>query len=323
MSSPRLNDAAAPLVGVVTVNWNSWKDTVESIGSVAASGYPDVAHIIVDNASRDDSVEQLGLRLPQALLIASNVNTGFAGGCNLGIAKAIELGCRYVYLLNVDAQVRPQTLSRLVEASAELGDTAALGSVLKYVDSGKYQFFGSRTGAKTGYPVWYDEAVDSALLDEPLIETDFIIGAALFAPTRLFNEVGLFDERFFLNFEETDWCYRVRAAGFGCFMAPGSVVMHKANGTVGSIEAPLQTYFCLRNELLFLDKHATLAQRLGAYRRLGFQLCRRVVKTLLARRIELRTRAIFLAARDYLLKRFGDCPDEIRTYAKLHSAGQK
>ena len=75
--------------------------------------------------------------IPDAVLIESATNLGFAGGCNLGISRIIELGLDYVFLLNNDATVGINSLSRLVSASAALGNCAILGSVVRYWPSGR------------------------------------------------------------------------------------------------------------------------------------------------------------------------------------------
>ena len=310
-----------PLIGVITVNYNCWLDTLEAARSLEASRDVRTLPIIVDNASRDGSVQQLRLRLPEAEIIRSEVNLGFAGGSNLGIRRAMELGCDYVMFLNVDATVQPDTLAALVEESRKLRDRVVLGSLLRY-PTGKFQFIGSYLNPKTGHPTWYDvDGLDR--LNEPLITTDFIIGAAMFAPTEIFKAVGLLDERFFLNYEETDWCYRASDAGYQCFMVPRSIVIHRSNATVGGYRAPLQSYFCFRNELLFIDKHATTLQRLRAYKRAAVTLGRSAAKALLKGDDQLRAKALFAATRDYLARSFGDCPDEIREYARRYAAGER
>src|SRR5688572_22831304 len=100
-------------VGIVFVNWNRWQHTVAACQSLDRSTHRDMEIIIVDNASADDSVNQLSAAVPQAHIIANRVNSGFAGGCNIGIRRAIELGCEYIFLLNNDALAERETITRL------------------------------------------------------------------------------------------------------------------------------------------------------------------------------------------------------------------
>jgi GT2 family glycosyltransferase len=311
-------------IGVVVVNWNGWRNTLRSYQSLASCDHKNWTLVIVDNASTDGSAQMIQENIPEAILIKSPTNLGFAGGCNLGIAKTIELKLEYTFLLNSDATVTPGTLSRLASVSAKLQDRAILGSVVKYWPSGRLQYFGSRRSERSGRPEWYTEAKDAELLNSELITTDFVFGAAFFAPTNLFKRIGLFDERFFLNFEETDWCYRAAAEGIPRYVVANSIVQHQGSASLGHIRAPLQTYFLSRNRLLLYDKHGSLNHRIRGYlevaRELGSSLRHNVISS---RNLSIfkdpRTRALTLAIRDYILRRFGDCPSEVRTLAQAGS----
>ena len=304
-------------VGVVIVNWNGWRHTIAACRSLENSSYPSIKIIIVDNASADDSLARLRAAVSHAHIIANGVNAGFAGACNIGIRHAAELGCDYVFLLNNDALVENDTIGRLVHASAVKKNSALLGSAVTYLASGKYQFFGSRAGTAVREPELFVFEKDGALLSQDFIETDYILGAAFFIPVPLLNRIGTFDERFFLNYEETDLCYRAGELGISCFIVPGSIVRHHANATMGSYPAPMQAYFLTRNGLLFAEKHGPPAQRhpLFLLKRLYWDI-RRAWKT--ARRKALPTQAILWAFWDYTRQRFGDCPAEIRRMDALH-----
>jgi GT2 family glycosyltransferase len=311
-------------IGVVVINWNGWSNTLKSYESLAACNHKNWTVFIVDNASSDGSAMMIRKHLPDASLIESSTNLGFAGGCNLAISKIIELDLDYVFLLNNDCTVSADSLCRLAFASAALGDSAVLGSVVRFWPSGKLQYFGSRTSVRSGRPHWYTEAADAALLNSELIETDFVFGAALFAPTKLFRKVGLFDERFFLNFEEVDWCYRAAAERVPRYVVTSSVVQHQGSASLGDKRGPLQTYFLSRNRLLFHDKHGSFDHRIRGYleitRDLVFRLWRNVTASSYARaRVDASTRALALSVRDYVLRRFGDCPPEVRMLARQGS----
>jgi GT2 family glycosyltransferase len=308
-----MNNSRPDLVGIVIVNWNGWRYTLAACRSLDQSAHRDFRIIIVDNASADDSLAQLRAALPQADIIASATNTGFAGGCNIGIRRALELGSEYVFLLNNDAEVESRTISQLIAASKAREDNAVLGSALIFADTGKYQFFGSKRGEVLDQSEYFFAATDGHLLRQDAIETNFIMGAALFLPARVLEKTGLFDERFFLNYEETDLCHRARKLGISSFIIPSSVVRHDAHATLGPYRAPMQLYFLTRNALLFVEKHGsarerreTLKSRLAAFywnvRRsweAGFFL-------------DPPTRGMLCGLWDYYRQRFGDCPLAIR-----------
>lgn len=305
----------APGIAVVMVNWNGWRDTLDALASLRLSDYGRWRLYVVDNASTDDSVSRLREHAPDALLIASATNEGFAGGCNRGIEAALADGAEAVFLLNNDASVRSDTLSALARASASHPD-AVLGAAVRYKGSGEYQFFGSRADRSTGAPEWFRYPGDEGELAQTMIPTDFVFGAALFAPARLFRDVGLFDERFFLTYEETDWCYRARAAGNPSFVVRDAVVEHVGSASLGAATSPLQAYFLQRNRLLFWQKHAGMRRLMrgarGDLRWLsqGFAADARALAH--GRLPDPTRRAHFAAWRDWLLRRFGDCPPGVR-----------
>ncbi len=303
---PDAGTAAEPRIAVVVVNWNGWRDTLEALRSLRASAYPHWTFYIVDNASSDGSARELAAHAPEARLIRNVANQGFAGGCNTGIAAALADGTDAVFLLNNDALVQPDTLGSLASASQARPD-AVLGAVVRYKGSGELQFFGSRMDAGTGAPVWFREPADEGELGHMLIPTDFVFGAALFAPARVFERVGLFDERFFLTYEETDWCYRARAAGSACFVVRDAVVEHVGSASLGSAASPLQAYFLQRNRLLFWEKHVGPRRLLQ-----GMRADLRWFRAGAGGASGPTRRALVIAWRDYLLRRFGDCPPAIR-----------
>jgi len=308
-----MSNSRSDMVGIVIVNWNRWQFTLAACRSLTGSAHRDFRIIIVDNASADDSLAQLRAALPGADIIASTANAGFAGGCNIGIRRALDLQCEYVFLLNNDAEVESQTIPRLIAASRARGDQALLGSAVIFADTGEYQFFGSMRGAVLDQSEYFSAAADADLLQQDVIETDFIMGAGLFLPARVLEETGLFDERFFLNYEETDLCNRARKLGFPSFVVPSSVVRHHAHATLGPYRAPMQLYFLTRNALLFTQKHGSAADR------------RETLKSRLAafywnvRRsweagvfLDPPTRGMLRGFWDYYRKNFGDCPPAIR-----------
>lgn len=303
--------SGTPSVGVVMVNWNGWRDTLAAYQSLLRSEHRDWTLIVVDNASSDASVEQITRHAPDVQLIRSDRNLGFSGGCNLALARVRELGLPYVMLLNNDAMVRPGTLGALASASAALDDGAILGAQVRFWPSGDIQFYGSRKKRSACRPVWFPPEEAEERLKAALIETDFVFGAALFTPTALFDRLGDFDERYFLNFEETDWCYRAAAAGVPRYVVTAAVVDHKSGGSIGAPDGPLQTYFMVRNRLLFGQTHATPLPLLRTYAE--------TVKAVLLRLAEgvkaPRTEATLTGVRDFLAGRFGDCPPRIRELA--------
>lgn len=308
-------------VGVVLVNWNGWRDTVEAYESVRASTHDDWVVIAVDNASTDGSVDHLRLLGDRFHLVENPLNAGFAGACNVAVQKARALGVEYLFFLNNDALVVPTTIERLLEASKSLGDRAVLGSVVRYEETGELQFYGSCESDMWGAPRWLPPVEERFEAAPDLIESDFIFGAALFAPMALINRTGAFDERFYLNYEETDWCYRARRAGAPCFVVKAALTHHKGSASLGPLAGPMQTYFLVRNELLFTETHSSRLQLMRVYKKALKHSLMRLEEAFrrgrgLGLKFDTSSRAYFFAIRDYVFRRFGDCPPRVRQLAK-------
>ena len=310
-----MDDSQLASVGVVIVNWNGWPYTVAACRSLGQSLHRNFKIVIVDNASVDDSLLQLRAAVPNADIISNQRNEGFSGGCNIGIRHALGLGCDYIFLLNNDAMVDDLTIEQLVSVSRDLHDRVLLGSVIHDAASGDHVFFGNRAGSVLGSQINFTISDDVQKLDQKLIETDFIVGAALFLPAKLLSRIGLFDERFFLNFEETDLCYRARKLDIPSFVVSSSRIRHHGGASVGPYHAPMQAYFLTRNRLLFADKHGSFARRFQLYiLNLKWIYWSLRKSWAAARTVDLPTRAMARACWDYMLRRFGDCPAVIRQY---------
>ena len=307
-------------IAIVVVNWNGWRDTLKAFESLLTSDFQAWTLIIVDNASSDDSVDRLRELGPKVHLIESRQNLGFAGGCNRAVAAARSLHLDYVFFLNNDATVTPETLGQLMAASRGLEDSAVLGPIVRFRETGDLQFLGGAQTKRSGAPEWSPGSEDYLVGLPDLVPSAFIFGAALFAPMAILDRVGPFDERFFLNFEETDWCYRARRNGFPCFVVKRALAYHAGGASLGSFQGPMQVYFMRRNELLFYEKHASFGQMVRLYGETLNHAQGRLRRALGLSRsprtgFDPVTKALFLAWRDYAFRRFGDCPPVVRRLA--------
>lgn len=311
---------APALVGIVVVNWNGWQNTILAHEHVQRSTHQDWIFIVIDNASQDESVDELRKLGPKSLLIESSQNLGFAGACNLGISAAADAGADYIYLLNNDAFVTPTTISDLIAASRKLDDRSPLGATIRYENGKGLQFWGATTSKVTGLPRKFPFSEQAFNDSADLIPSDFIMGASLFAHKHIFERVGQLDERFFLNFEETDWCCRARRLGFQPMILKSAVVYHKGGASIGDPNGPLQLYFMRRNRPLFGERNCPAHQYAMIYLH---QVARSLAGFLQATfdrgphsaRKKMLNRADLRATLDYTLRRFGDCPPVIRRMA--------
>jgi GT2 family glycosyltransferase len=298
-------------VAVVLINWRSSSFTLKCVNSLRRSDFADYRIYIVDNDSGDDSLSILSSLGSEVQIIANSVNAGWAGGGNVGVEAALADGCQYVFLLNNDAEVRPDTIGRLVEASEALGPDVVLGALVVDRPSGEVQFLGTVEDPASGTPKWLSERAD--LLERRYIESQTSHGAAIFAQGEHFRRVGLFDERFFLNFDDADWCARAKKHGLRCVVVTQAVVDHYTSASIGGVDSPLQLYFLYRNELLYARKHCSGRQRGVVAVRMARLFLRVIRREGRGKRLAFQqSRAAALGVLDYLLGRFGDCPTVIR-----------
>lgn len=259
-----------PGVSVVIVNWNT-RDMVlrllESLSRPNESQH-ELELIVVDNNSSDDSVAAIRREFPHVQLVAQSENRGFAGGVNPGIELATQ---PFVLLLNSDAQTSPESISEALYYMMRLGDVGVLGPQIL-------------SPARKPQPsAWRDPSLKWMALsalglsklkelnferyrEKPFSEpaaVDCVSGCAMMIRRDLLNELGGFDEDYFMYFEDTDFCLRARRLGKQIHHAPIGQFVHEEGGTSKSVR--LRTFLDFRrSQILFHKKHSGVTAALAA-----------------------------------------------------------
>lgn len=238
-------------VAVVVLNWNGWRHTISCLESLRRLEYPDFELVVVDNASTDGSVEQIQRAIPEVRVLQSGANLGFGGGCNIGIVQALQAGFEYIWLINSDASCDPQALTELVRMADKDRKLGVLGAVIYDAnDRTKIQLWG---GGKV--QLWSGVTRHLRGPGKP----DFISGASALLRCSAIKEVGMFDsETFFMYWEDTDLCFKLRAAGWAIGVAPTAKVWHHESSSLGKGSAMLDLYFT-QSGVRFLRRHASCA----------------------------------------------------------------
>ena len=275
----------APLVSIITINYNQLRMTCELLDSLRKLTYPAVEIIVVDNNSTENPTSVIASKYPEVKLIVSNENLGFAGGNNLGIKESKG---DYLLFLNNDTEVDPGVLEPLVKLFETNPDAGAASSKILYHNSGEtIQYAGSsRVDPFTGRSkrVGYMEK-DNGQHDQ-LKETHLAHGAAMMVPRRVINKVGMMPEFFFLYYEEVDWCESIKKGGYKIFFVPESKVYHKESMSIGK-GSTLKTYYMTRNRLLYMRRNTTgLSKVLWILFFLLFSLPKNALKYTLKRDLE-------------------------------------
>lgn len=249
-------------LSVIIVSMNCRGELAECLASVErARGALAVEVFVVDNASRDGSAAMVAADFPQVRLVANERNRGFAAANNQALALA---GGRNVLFLNPDTVVRPgalETLVRTLDGDSGIGVCApqllgADGSIQESLRREPtyaallHQYTPLRLlrifkGAYRRYKMGDFDSRRAA-------DVEIVMGAAFCVPARVLAKVGVLDERFFVYFEEMDFCRRVREAGLRVRFEPSAQITHI--GGVSAATATSNLFFC-RSLFRYLRKH--------------------------------------------------------------------
>lgn len=226
-----------PQVSCIILNWNGWQDTIDCLDALKKCTYPGLTTIVVDNGSTDDSVARIKVAHGEVLLVSCERNLGFAGGNNIGIRHALAHGADYVWLLNNDAKAAPDALSALVAKALTDNRVGAVASICYYADkpSTVQAWAGARINLWIGY---------GRLSTLPREDNWFhsLNGTSMLVARAAIEDVGLLDEGFFLYWEDTEFCLRLRKKGWHIAAAPDSKVLHKVNASTGGNRVILDRY---------------------------------------------------------------------------------
>ena len=256
VSANAANAPSAPttgLVSVVIVNYRGADDTIECLAGLSTLDWPreQLQIVVVDNASGDDSVARITAAAPEVKVIAAEQNTGFAGGCNLGVRNADG---EFVAFINSDARPDPGWLTEAVAAlRADRGVGAVASKVLDW-DGERIDYSGGNVNFMgQGYKLGAGEK-DPGGREQPR-DVLFPTGSAAVVRTSVFNELGGFDERFFMFFEDLDLGWRMNLAGHRVRYVPTSLVFHKHHAAIAKFGAYREQYLLARNGLLAIYKN--------------------------------------------------------------------
>lgn len=243
-----------PAVVIIPV-WNGRDYLPRCLDALLAQTYAPMTVIAVDNASDDGSADLIAQRYPGVTLLRQGQNLGFAGACNAGMRAAEADALRVI--LNQDTEVRPGWLQALADAlSAE--DAGLAGSKALYPD-GTIQHAGATLDPHVGGRHIGVHEADDGRFDAPG-EPDFLSGVSLAITPAAYAAAGELDEGFVgAYFEDVDWCYRVRAAGFRLAYAPDSVLVHHEESRAHE-ESFDAIFRYQRNRLRLLLKHWSMAR---------------------------------------------------------------
>ncbi|MGA2911251.1 MAG: glycosyltransferase family 2 protein [Candidatus Levyibacteriota bacterium] len=266
-------------VFVTLINYNSNQATSDCLHSLEEINTADfvLSVVVIDNAStekftKDKKYQKLNLKI-----IRSEKNLGFAGGQNLGIKFALDNGADYVVVLNDDVILDKDLIVELLK-TFETNKDCGMVSPKIYFAKG-YEFHKDRYQQnELGKVIWYAggkidwqnviashrgvDEVDKGQY-EKVAETDFASGCCEMIKRKVLEKIGLFDERYFLYYEDNDLSQRAKAYNFKILYQPKAIMWHLNAGSTGGSGSTLHDYYITRNRLLFGFKYSSLRTKLA------------------------------------------------------------
>ncbi|MDQ3762088.1 MAG: glycosyltransferase [Actinomycetota bacterium] len=251
-----VSEHAAPRVSVIVVNYRGAEHTVTCLRALRDKlDWPAdrLELICVDNASGDGSVERITAAVPQARLIRSATNTGFAGGCNRGVHQAAG---DVVAFLNSDARPHRDWVRAAVEVLREDREVAAVASKVLDWDGQRIDYVdGGLTWYGMGYKPHVGKPDDGS--HDTARDVLFGTGAAMLVRRAAFEQVGGFDERFFMFCEDVDLGWRLNLRGYRVRYEPRSIAYHRHHASLHGADPARETYLLERNALAALYKNVS------------------------------------------------------------------
>ncbi len=235
---------AMPLVSILIVNWNGLKHIDECLKSLLDQTYSPTELILVDNDSRDGSVEFIQKKFPSIRIIKNDSNMGFASAVNRGIMNAAG---ELIALFNQNTVAEKNWLYKLVEATLSSEDIAAASGKVFYLNK-KDSIYCSWTKINpfTAGPYNFHGF-------EVIYNVDYLMGCAMVIKRDVINRVGLIDEGYFLYYEDSDWCARIIRDGYKLMYIPDAIVWHEVSGSVSN--SCFKFSYIMRNRIRFVLKN--------------------------------------------------------------------
>lgn len=229
-------------ISIIIVNWNGMKFLSECLDRLRHQTYQEFTIILVDNGSNDGSVNFVSRYYPEVKTIALPKNIGFSAANNL-VLKTVQ--SKYVALLNNDAVPHPLWLKSLIEALESHPEAGFAASKMLFYDNlGIIDRAGDAyTRAGTGLLRGRGKSKSNYNKQEWIFGA--CAGAALYR-TLMLNEIGFFDEDFFLLYEDVDISFRAQLKGYKCLYVPEAIVYHKASSSI-VYDSPISVYYSHRN----------------------------------------------------------------------------
>ena len=218
----------------VTLSWGLPDETVKALHSLASMTLPPDLIICVDNGSSAEDVAQLRANMPkETVLIENGENLGFDAGCNVGIEYALSQNVDWILLLNNDATVEQECLSRCLAEALATPRVAILGPAVVFADRPDVLWFGGGRMSDWFAVPGHRGKLKPAGSPPPTSDVGYVAGCCALLSSEALRSVGLFRGDFFLVYGDGEWCQRARAAGWRCRYLGEVLCAHAVSASAG------------------------------------------------------------------------------------------
>lgn len=295
-------------IAAVVLNWNRKDDTLSCLHSLRRQLDVKVEMILVDNGSSDDSVFAVRNKCPYVTVIENGENLGYAGGNNVGISYALAKGFEYIMVLNNDTILAPQCTSHLLQDLQLYSDTAAVAPKSLYFEAPDVIYFAGGRISRDGRT----HHIGGGSYDAPKYnlpcDTEWLTGCAILFRSKSLQELGLFEPKYYVLFEDADWSLRARRRGYRLRVVPEATLWHKVSPSFGKTWSPLYRYYYTRNSFLWIERNFPLQEK----PRLYYSALKRAFNDAMLRTRQVSSkderlirRSVWKGIVDYVLRRFG------------------
>ncbi len=248
-------------IGVVTVTYNSEPVLQEFFDSLTAQTHRSFVLYVVDNASKDKTLEMTRRRMDMPVVVIANAeNLGVAEGNNQGIRAALADGCECVLLLNNDIVFPADLFAQLYAGLDRHRCDMTTGKMYYHDKPDVFWCAGGHFQPWLGYRTQHDglDQKDRGQLDQPRRVT-YTPTCCLLVRRSVFDRVGLMDSRYFVYVDDVDFLYRCLKQGLSLWYVPEAKLWHKVNSLTGTA-TPFSLRYGSRNRAYFISKHIPLAR---------------------------------------------------------------
>ena len=247
-----------PKITIIIINYNTEKETIKCLKSLQKLNYKNFEVILIDNASNNFNKIEIWIKKyknqnKNIKIYKLKYNNGFTGGVNFGIKKTLKNKTDYVWLLNNDTIVDKNCLTELVK-TAEQENSAITGNKIFSLSKKQTKLKTNKSNLEfnSGSFDWIRGSYPKGAIKKH----KWITGTSMLIKKEVFEIIGLFDERFFLYYEDVDFCFCARKKGLKLSISEKALLWHKKSSSTKILGKDLILYYHYRNLMLLTKKHA-------------------------------------------------------------------